>query len=129
MLAPERLWGLRIVSTPSALAGARYTGNVTLFAIAADEVIAIGASHVELDDPHAIIEPESTFVSWTLSYDEYEQQVARHIEWPLPAERPVLAQGLAAGMPVKLWLERDRVQLIVSSGLVHEAIHRLGVPG
>ena len=29
---------------------------------------------------------------------------ARHIEWPLPTERPALAQGAVAGVPAKVWL-------------------------
>ncbi|MEN9505528.1 MAG: hypothetical protein RI958_1454 [Actinomycetota bacterium] len=127
MHAPERLWGLRVVSTPEALDAARYTGDVTVLQIAADEVLALDAAHVELDDPYAIIEPESTFVKWTLTYDEFDHHLVRHIEWQLPSARPALAQGLVAGMPVKLWLTDDHVDLIVSNGLVHEAVDRLGV--
>lgn len=128
MRAPERLWGLRIVSTPGALASARFVGTVTVLPIAGDEVFALGASHAELDDPSAIIEAETTFVAWTLTDDEFEQHIAPHVEWELPATRPAFAQGLAAGMPVKFLFERDQVRLIVSNGLVHEAVDRLGVP-
>jgi len=126
--APERLWGLRVVSTPDALDHAFYEGDVVVLRIASDEVLAIGAVHAELTDPHAIVEPESTFIGWDLTLQEFEQVVARHVEWPLPTARPALAQGLIAGIPLKLWFEHDRVLLISSNGLVHEVVDRLGVP-
>ena len=128
MRAPERLWGLRVVSTPDALDHAFYEGDVVVLRIASDEALAIGAVHAELTDPYAIVEPESTFVGWDLTPQEFEHVVARHVEWPLPTERPALAQGLVAGMPLKLWFDHDRVLLISSNGLVHEVIDRLGVP-
>ena len=30
--------------------------------------------------------------------------MARHVEWPLPSERPALAQGAVAGVPAKVFL-------------------------
>lgn len=128
MRAPERLEGLRVVATPDALDHAWFEGDVTVLRIAADEVLALGAVAAEITDEHAIVERETAFVGWGLSPAEFDAQVARHVEWALPTARPVLAQGLAAGMPVKLWFEHDRVLLLVSSGLVHEAVDRFGVP-
>ena len=93
-----------------------------------DVVLALGAVAAEITDEHAIVERETAFVGWGLSPAEFDAHVARHVEWALPTARPVLAQGLAAGMPVKLWFEHDRVLLLVSSGLVHEAVDRFGVP-
>ena len=128
MRAPERLEGLRVVATPDALDHAWFEGDVTVLRIAADEVLALGAVAAEITDDHAIVERETAFVGWGLSPAEFDAHVARHVEWALPTARPVLAQGLAAGMPVKLWFEHDRVLLLVSSGLVHEAVDRFGVP-
>lgn len=128
MRAPDPLHGLRIVATPDALDHAWYEGDVLVVRIAPDEAFAIGAVHAELTDPHAIVEPETTFVGWSLSHDEFERHVRHHLEWPLPEHRPALAQGFAARVPIKLWLDHDRVLLIASRGLVHEVAHRLGVP-
>ncbi len=128
MRAPERLWGLRIVATPDAIEHTAYEGDVVVLRIADDEVVAIGAVAADVPDEHAIVEPESTFVGWDLTPAEFDAVVARHVEWPLPTERPALAQGLVAGMALKLWFDHDRVLVIASNGLVHEAVDRLGVP-
>jgi hypothetical protein len=126
--APERLHGLRVVSTPTALDGARITGEALVLRIASDELIAFGASSITVDDPYAIVEAETTFQMWELTPAEFAEHVGRHVEWALPATRPALAQGLVAGVAVKLWLDHDRVLLIASSGLVNEVADRLGVP-
>jgi hypothetical protein len=126
--APERLDGLRIVATPDALDHAFYEGDVVVVQIARDEVFAIGAVTADVPDEYAIIERETAFVGWGLSAQEFERFVSRHVEWPLPSARPALAQGLAAGLPVKLWFDHDRVLLIVSSGLAHEAADRFRLP-
>lgn len=128
MHAPERLHGLRVVATPAALDGARIAGDALVLRIAADELIAFGAATIDVDDAYAIIEPETTFQRWRLTQAEFADHVLRHIEWRLPTARPALAQGLVAGVAVKLWLEDDHVLLIASSGLVHEVADRLGVP-
>ena len=127
--APERLDGLRVVATPDALDHAYFTGDVIVLRIAADEVFAIGAVHAEITDQHAIIERETAFVGWGLTIAEFATHIERHIEWALPTHRPALAQGLIANLPLKLWFDHDRVLLISSSGLVHEVVERLGVPG
>ncbi|MCX6521473.1 MAG: hypothetical protein NTZ21_12490 [Actinobacteria bacterium] len=128
MHAPERLDGLRVVATPDALDHAWFEGDVVVFRIAHDEVIAFGAVVAEVPDEHAIVERETAFVGWGLSYPEFDDLVARHVEWPLPTERPALAQGMAAGLPVKLWFEHDRVLLVVSSGFAHEVVERFRLP-
>ena len=128
MHAPESLDGLRIVASPAALDTARYTGATYVWRIAHDEVLAVGAVHAEVDDRYAIIERETAFMAWELSLAEFHAHVERHIEWTLPAERPALTQGLVAALPLKLWLEHDRVLVISSRGLAHEVIDRLGVP-
>ena len=128
MRAPDRLDGLRVVATPEALDHAWFEGDVVVLRIAADEVLAIGAVFAEVPDEHAIVEPETGFVGWGLTAAEFERHVARHVEWTLPTERPALAQGLAAGMPVKLWFDHDRILLVVSRGLAHEAVDRFRLP-
>jgi hypothetical protein len=126
--APEALDGLRVVATPDALDHAWFEGDVVVIRIAHDEVFAIGAVAAEITDDHAIVERETAFVGWSLNTDEFARLVARHVEWTLPTQRPALGQGLAAGLPVKLWFEHDRVLLIVSRGFAHEAAERFHLP-
>jgi hypothetical protein len=136
---PEPLHGLRVVARSdaidAAIADGRIASGAIVIRIAADDAFVIGASSVTLDDPAAIVEPESAFVGWWLTPDQLAD-IAHHIEWPVP--RPIagtaqLAQGLIAGIPMKLWFADatdageagTRVMLIVSRGLAHEAGERL----
>lgn len=97
----EPLHGLRVVADPAALDAARWVGaDVTVLRFAPDDALAIGATGVDLADADAIVEPEAGFAGAWLALDD----VARHIEWPLPPERPALAQGAVAGVPAKVFL-------------------------
>jgi hypothetical protein len=99
VLEPVR--GLRAVADPAALDAARWVGEgVNVLRFAPDDALAIGATGVDLTDAHAIVEPEAAYAAAWLPLDD----VARHIEWPLPAERPALAQGAVAGVPAKVFL-------------------------
>jgi len=44
----------------------------------------------------------------------------RSCEWELPRARPAFAQGMVAGLPLKLWFEPERV-LLIAAGLVVSA--------
>ncbi|MBI5087824.1 MAG: hypothetical protein HZB15_02845 [Actinobacteria bacterium] len=130
MREPEPLHGLRVVATPAAV-DAIATGTVVV-RIAPDEAFVIGASDLRLDDPHAIVEPESAFVGWWLEPDEVADLLGNRVEWVLPtplAGSSQLAQGLVAGVPMKLWVgdatDDARSLLIVSRSLAHEAHDRL----
>ena len=125
MLAPDRLHGLRVVATPAALDAAVWQPAGIVLRIAADEALAIGSTDVQLIDPHAIVEPESAFVGWWLDPVQFAELVEPRLEWALPVARPALAQGLVAGLPLKLWLESGRVLVVSSSGLAHEVLERL----
>ena len=112
MPALERLRGLRVVGAPAALDAARWQGErVTILRFAPDDAFAIGADRVELDDEAAIVEPEVGFVGAWLPVEEIE----RHLEWPLPAERPTLAQGFVATVPAKVWLRDDGDALLLTA--------------
>lgn len=159
MREPEQLHGVRIVAKPAAIdvatAAATRQGAIVI-RIAPDDAFMIGVTDmqgsgvqrdavqrdavqldaVQLDDPHAIVEPESAFVGWWLTADEVLARVARHVEWQLPSLRAghtQLAQGLVAGIPMKLWFsdpadasaDGPRVLVMVSRGLAHEAQDRL----
>ncbi|MET1232525.1 MAG: hypothetical protein ABWY52_06715 [Candidatus Limnocylindrales bacterium] len=127
MPALEGVRGLRVVAEPAALDGARWVNpmdaEVTVLRVAPDEVIAIGALEVQLDDDHAIVAEEHGLVSvWCELSD-----VAAHLEWSLPVERPTFTQGAVAGVPAKLWLPGgERALLITAAAYAHELTDRLG---
>jgi hypothetical protein len=121
--ALERLQGLRVVADPAALDAARWRGDdLTVLRVAADDAFAIGATDVEIDDQHAIVESEPGFAGAWMSLDA----VAHHIEWSLPTERPVLAQGAVANVPARIWLPDDGdVLLITAAAYAVELASRL----
>ncbi len=123
MRALEPLTGLRVVADPAALDTARWQGDdVTVLRFAPDDAFAIGADGVEVDDEHAIVEPEAGFSGARVSIDD----VAHHLEWALPDERPALAQGSIAGVPAKLWLaDDDTVMLLTATAYADELAGRL----
>jgi hypothetical protein len=91
--------------------------------IAPDDAIVTGTATLTVDDPHAIIEPEYTFVSWTLTLQEFAA-ARNYMEWPQPPAG-VLGQGLIAGVPAKIVIGADDVLLVVSASLAHELAERL----
>lgn len=112
MPALERLQGVRVVADPAAIDAARWAGDdVTVLRFAPDDVFAIGADGVEVDDEHAIVESEAGFVGAWLPIGDVEH----HLEWPLPSERPALAQGFVATVPAKVWLPDDGDVLLVTA--------------
>ena len=124
MLALEPLHGLRVVADPAALDGARWKGaDVTVLRFAPDDAFAIGAESVDIEDEHAIVEPEVGFAGGWLTVDAVE----RHVEWPLPTERPALAQGFVATVPAKVWLPDDgKALLLTAAAYADELAGRLG---
>ncbi len=130
MRALETLTGLRVVATPEALDAAQWGEQSIVLRSAPDDAFVIGtsdgASPDQRADEHAIVEPETGFVGAWLTSDELQQLVESHVEWPLPAARPALAQGLVAGVPAKLWLEEGRALLLCPAAYAHELSGRLG---
>jgi hypothetical protein len=126
VLAAESLNGLRVVAQPGALDAATWEGDgpITVLRIAPDEALAIGASGVDVDDEHAIIEPESGFSIARLDAAGIEKVLA-HVEFRVPAERPALAQGKFAGVPAKLLLDEDGALLVVQTAYVADLEARL----
>ena len=112
MPALDRLVGLRVVADPAALDAARWHGDdITVLRLAPDDAFAIGATGVDVDDEHAIIESEPGFAGAWLPVEA----VAHHIEWSLPTERPALAQGAVANVPARLWLPDDGQALLLTA--------------
>ncbi len=123
----EGVRGLRVVAEPAALDGARWTTDpdttAAVLRFAPDEAFALGATSVDVDDEHAIVVDERglVFVWCALS------EIADHLEWSLPIERPTFTQGAVAGVPVKLWLVDDEhAVLYAHAAYAHELATRLG---
>ena len=126
MPALERLRGLRVVADAASLDRATWHGDdVTVLRFAPDDALGLGAGSVDVHDGHAIVEDESGFVGAWLDPTEIEP----HTEWPLPTERPALAQGSIAGVPAKLWLPaRGDALVMTATAYAHELARRLGWP-
>lgn len=116
MLELEQMHGLRVVADPAALDRASWSSDrdVTVVRLAPDETFAVGARSVEIDDEHAIVAEEAGFVGAWLTAEEFEEWVLPRIEWPLPADRPTVAQGSVAGVPAKLWLRATGGALLLA---------------
>ena len=125
MLGLERIPGLRVVASPNALDAASWGEQAVVLRIAPDDAFAVGVTMIELTDAHAIVTEESGFVGAWLTPDQLAEWVIPHIEWSLPGMRPALAQGLIAGVPGKVWLERERALLLCAAGYAHELTERL----
>ena len=125
MRAPEPLVGVRVVASADTLDAMAWATGVAPLRLAADDLLAIGAVSAEVGYAPAIVEGESGFVGWWLTADEVTEFVLPHIDWPLPLERPALAQGLVAGVPAKLWLTEDRALLLCAAAYAHELEERL----
>lgn len=132
VIAPLRfapLPGVRVTATPASIDGAAWPQQAVVVRIAPDDVFVAGATvddaaAVLTADPHAIVEPETMFHGAWLD-DGQLRRIEQLLEWPLPA-RPAVAQGLVAGIAVKLVLLADRTLLVVSGSVLHEVPERLG---
>jgi len=122
--ALDPLRGLRVVASPEALDGARWIGEVVVLRMAPDEALGIDATGVVLDDPEAIVEPESGFAAAVLAPEDLGR-VAAHADWVLPATPGSLGQGKVAGVPAKLLMTPVPV-LVVQVAYVDELKGRLG---
>ncbi len=108
------LHGTRIVGTRAVLDAAVWPQNTLALRIAPDEVFVMPAISADfVNDQHAIVAPDAGFAGAWIVSDEALEFLQRSCEWELPRERPAFAQGAVAGLPVKLWLEDDRVLFLV----------------
>lgn len=123
MRAPEPLAGIRVVAAPATLDALAWPDGVAPLRLAPDDLFVLGARQADVRE--ALVEEERGFVGWWLTVEELHDHVLEHVDWPLPAERPALAQGLVAGVPAKLWLTHDRVLLLTAAAYAHELMDRL----
>jgi hypothetical protein len=135
VLALEPLRGTRIVASPATLDAAVWPSSATVLRLAPDDVLVIGGESVSASGPHSIVAPDHGWSGTWLSSGQLAR-VAAHIDWPLPAGRPALAQGFVANVPCKLYLAgvstgsvigADRAALLITNtAYAHELAARLG---
>ena len=122
----DRFTATRIVSTPKAIDAALWPTGARVFRLAPDEVLVTAVVNAAaIDDPHAIVERETGFSSAWLDHVTAIDVLERECDWELPHERPAFGQGLVAGLPVKVWFERERVLFIVASPFAPDLMERL----
>ena len=125
MPALEPVAAIRVVASPAALDGARWSGDgVDVLRTAPDEALGLGATGVEVDDADAIVEAESGYVVGLLDSGDL-QAVEAHTEWPLPMRTGELAQGKVAGVPAKVVGGRPSL-LVTNAAYADELRDRLG---
>jgi hypothetical protein len=122
--ALDPLRGLRVVASAEALDGARWIGEVVVLRLAPDEALGIDATGVVLDDPDAIVEPETGFAGALLAPEDL-RRVAAHVDWALPVEPGAVGQGKVAGVPAKLLMTAVPV-LVIQVAYADELRGRLG---
>ena len=129
MLALETVEGYRLAADAADL-DKLIVENVLVLRFAPDDVFGVllqPDGWLDLENSStAIVVKEAGFVGCWLSSDELAVRVLAHVDWALPEARPVLAQGLIAGVPAKLWLESGRALLLCAAAHAHELADRLG---
>ena len=121
----ERLEATRIVADPASLDRMQTPETAYLIRLAPDDLLVLPAlDRVEVDDPHAIVEPECGFSGACFGISDMAvlQSVC---EWEFPEERPTLAQGHLAGLPVKMLFSTSGVLVLVPTVMAHHARERL----
>jgi hypothetical protein len=120
----------RVVALPAALdAAAR--DEEAMIRVANDEALFLCddcPDHIGLADPSAIVVSDDGWCGSWMSMLAFVSLCAHAIDYPIPTARPVVMQGLIAGVPAKVWLRDDDedVLLFVQAAFAHELTARLG---
>ena len=129
MHAPKRLNCTRLMANPSALDQATMPTGHLAFRTAPDELWITppveDVSAVVTADPHAIVTHDTSLSGVWLPADEANRYLLHHCEWEVGKERPLFVQGAISGLATKLWLEEDRVLVIVPTPYAAELEERL----
>lgn len=116
----EALRATRIAANAAAIDEARWTAGTLALRIAPDEVLVIGGGRPTLSDPHAIVVEDGGWCGVWMPAAQAYPFLRSSAAWPVPDDRPAFAQGMIAGLPLKLWLEDDRVLFIVPAAFAAE---------
>lgn len=118
----ERLIGWRVVADPASLDELE---DVSL-RFAPDDAMVLGEAEVAVNDPHAIVERDTGWVSLPVTEQRALDLIASHASWEVSRDRPVLEQGMVAGLPVKVYLDGNQSMFIIAAPFGHELEERLG---
>lgn len=126
MRACDRLTATRIAALPDALDAAAWPEGAIVLRLAADEALVIAdVPSSTIIDPDAIVERETGFSGVWIEAREAREILMRECDWEVPGYRPAFAQGMVAGLPVKLWLDEDRVLFVVATPFAADLAERL----
>jgi hypothetical protein len=114
-----------VVAQPEALDRMTPPEDGLILRLAPDDVLITGGGDVAVDDPHALIQDETGFSAMALTEAQILDVLGRCASWEPPAGRPCLAQGMVAGLPVRIWIDHGQGLVIVPTPLAHELEERL----
>lgn len=117
--------GRRVVATPDAIESAGFPPGSLVLQFAPDDVLVIGEGPIDLSDGHAIVEPDTGWCALRINEERALTILAHHAAWDPPADRPVLAQGMVAGLAAKVYIDGDRSLVIVPTPFAAELEERL----
>jgi len=123
--AVENLQGHRVVASPSAIEAAAFAEGALVFRIAPDDVLVFGDGPIEIPDEFAIVEPDNGWSALGVTEAQAEDILARHASWKAPDDRPILLQGMVAGLAAKVYLDGPRSKIIVAAPFAAELEDRL----
>ncbi len=105
----------RVAATAAALDALRVPDGTAILRVAPDEAIVLGSGEIEVADPDAFVLEEGGLSVTRMNEGEALALLGAHADWQVPPTRPAFAQGLLAGIPVKLWLPGDGTALLLAS--------------
>ncbi len=120
----ETVVGRRINALPAALDAANWPAGARVVRIAPDDVFLIGDGPLELSDRHAIVDHEAGFSGVWITRPDAADWLERNAVWGLAPDGEV-AQGMAAGLPVKMLADGQEVLVLVASVLADDLEERL----
>ena len=123
MFAPEPLAATRIAARPDALDALELPAGSVALRLAPDDLLVLADVSPAVADPDAIVVPDAGWAGAWLDPAVAAALLARHADWQLPAAG--LAQGAAAGVPVKVLVAGDRTLLLVPAAYRAELAERL----
>ena len=121
----KRLTMTRIVGTAVSLDALTLPDDVIFLRLAPDEAYIYPPTKVELSDEWAIVKQDSGMAGAWMPAEMMTDLLERLCEWEVPTVRPVLCQGMVAGLPAKLWVEKERALLLVPGSLLAEMEARI----
>lgn len=122
--------GYRVIASPTTIDAlvARVEASTKL-RFAPDDLFVTGPIPTDgpwkASDLHAIVEEEHGFSRAWFEMEEFDRCVRPHIDWALPDEPRVLAQGLVANVPAKVFVTETQAMVMTNTVYVDELAARL----